>query len=141
DAVLAAYAFDPGQPPILAHRAEIDRHFARASVEEIYDSLSSDPGAFAAQTLETLQTKSPASLKLAFRLIKDARRMSFEDCLRTEWAIVSRLHEATDFAESVRALIIDKDNRPRWNPSRLSEVGDQAIARSFAPPAGAPLDL
>jgi enoyl-CoA hydratase len=141
DATLAANAFEPGQPSILARRAEIDRHFGYDSAEAVFAGLAADPSDFARETLKTLETKSPTSLKLAFRLIREARSKSFEDCLRTEWSVVCRLHEASDFAEGVRALIIDKDNTPRWNPPRLAEVSDEAIARSFAPPPGAPLDL
>jgi enoyl-CoA hydratase len=51
------------------------------------------------------------------------------------------MDERSDFAEGIRALITDKDNRPRWNPSRLDQVRDADIARYFEPAEGAPLDL
>jgi enoyl-CoA hydratase len=140
DDVLARHALDPGPSAIAGRRAEIDRHFDRPSVEAIFESLAADPGAFAAETLKGLGTKSPTSLKLAFRLIREARERSFEDCLRAEWAVVSHLHEATDFAEGVRALLIDKDNQPRWNPPDLAGVSEAALARSFSLP-DVPLDL
>jgi enoyl-CoA hydratase len=141
DVVLARHAFDPGPAPIAGLRSEIDRHFDQPSVEAIFRSLAADPGEFARETLKTLGTKSPTSLKLSFRLIREARSKSVEDCLRAEWGLVSRLHEAGDFAEGVRALLIDKDNNPRWNPPGLAETSDAVIARSFTPPPGAPLDL
>jgi enoyl-CoA hydratase len=139
-AVIARYALDPGSSALAGRRAEIDRHFDRPSVEAVFESLAADPGAFAGETLKGLRTKSPTSLKLAFRLIREARDKSFEDCLRAEWAVVSHLHEATDFAEGVRALLIDKDNNPRWNPPDLAGVSEAALARSFSPP-DVPLDL
>lgn len=132
---------EPGPAPIMAQRAAIDRHFGQATLARAMESLTTDPGDFAKATLATLAARSPTALALTFRLMRDGRRKSFEDCVRMEWNIVSRMDEHSDFAEGIRALITEKDNKPRWNPSRLDQVEDAVIARYFEPAGGAPLDL
>jgi enoyl-CoA hydratase/carnithine racemase len=104
-------------------------------------SLAADPGAFAQSVLATLSTRSPTSMALTFRLLREGRRQAFEDCIRREWGIVSRMDEHSDFAEGVRALLVDKDNRPRWNPPHLDQVREDVITRYFEPAEGPPLDL
>ncbi len=61
--------------------------------------------------------------------------------MRAEFRIVSRVIEAHDFYEGVRAVIIDKDNKPRWRPATLAEVADAEIERYFAPLGGGELAL
>ncbi len=141
DAALDRYRQAVGPAPILARRAEIDRHFGQATLREVMRSLAEDTGDFATATRATLATRSPTALALTFRLMREGRRKSFEDCVRMEWNIVSRMDEDSDFAEGIRALIVEKDNKPRWNPSRLDAVDDATVARYFEPAAGAPLDL
>jgi enoyl-CoA hydratase len=53
--------------------------------------------------------------------------------MRTEFRIVSRVIHGHDFYEGVRAVIVDKDNAPKWRPASLAEVSDAEIARHFAP--------
>ena len=60
-------------------------------------------------------------------------KLSFQACMQTEFRIVSRVIHGHDFYEGVRAVIVDKDNKPRWKPSALAEVAPQDIARHFAP--------
>jgi enoyl-CoA hydratase len=59
--------------------------------------------------------------------------LSFEECMRTEFRIVSRVVHGHDFYEGVRAAVIDKDNAPRWQPATLDGVSDEAVAWHFAP--------
>jgi enoyl-CoA hydratase/carnithine racemase len=141
DRVLDRHRREPGPAPILAQRAEIDRHFGQATLAGVMASLAADPGDFARATMATLATRSPTALALAFRAVREGRRKSFEDCLRMEWNIVSRMDERSDFAEGIRALITEKDGKPRWSPPRLEQVQDEVVARYFEPPEGAPLDL
>jgi enoyl-CoA hydratase len=51
--------------------------------------------------------------------------------MRAEWRIVSRVAYGKDFYEGIRAVIIEKDNRPRWRPATLAEVGEAEIERHF----------
>ncbi|MGH6880008.1 MAG: enoyl-CoA hydratase/isomerase family protein [Hypericibacter sp.] len=141
DAVLDRYRQVPGPAPILAQRAEIDRHFGQPTLRDVMRSLEEDASEFAKTTLATLASRSPTALALTFRLMREGRRKSFEDGVRMEWNIVSRMDEHSDFAEGIRALIVEKDNKPRWNPARLDAVDDATLARYFEPAAGPPLDL
>jgi enoyl-CoA hydratase len=139
DAVLAAFAEPPGEPAVMARRAAIDRLFAADRVEAVLGALDGAAAAgdgdasWAAATTATIRTKSPTSLKLALAQVRRGGDLSFEECMRTEFRIVSRLIHGHDFYEGVRAVIVDKDNAPRWRPTTLAEVSDAEIARHFAP--------
>ena len=127
----------PTEPPKLAtHRALIDRCFAKPSVEQILAVLAAEPDSFAADTLATLRAKSPTSLKIAHRQIRAGRDLDFDDCMRMEWRMVNRVIAGHDFYEGTRAAIIDKDRAPRWQPARLEDVTDAAVAAYFAPLPG-----
>ncbi|MGH6990017.1 MAG: enoyl-CoA hydratase/isomerase family protein [Stellaceae bacterium] len=133
DTAIGGLAQDPGTPRLAAHRAIIDRCFARDSVEEIMAALAAEPDAFAAETRATLAAKSPTSLKLTHRQITAGRGRDFLDCMRMEWRMVNRVIAGHDFYEGTRAAIIDKDQSPRWRPARLEEVTETAITAYFAP--------
>jgi enoyl-CoA hydratase len=147
DAVLAAFAEPAGEGPIMARRAAIDRLFAGAQVEDILAALdreaASDGGdaEWAGNTAATMRTKSPLSLKLALAQVRRGRTYDFETCMRTEFRIVSRVIHGHDFYEGVRAVIIDKDNKPRWQPATLAEVSTAEVERHFAPLGGQELVL
>jgi enoyl-CoA hydratase len=147
DALLAAFAEPAGEGPLLARRAAIDRLFAGATVETILDALDRAAGsgdadaAWAAETAATMRSKSPLSLKIALQQVRRGRTWDFEACMRAEFRIVSRIIEGHDFYEGVRAVIVDKDNRPRWRPPALAAVGEAEVERHFAPLAGGDLAL
>ena len=139
DALLAAFAEPAGEGPILARRAALDRLFAGDSVEAILVALdreaasSSADADWAGKTAATMRVKSPLSLKLALAQVRRGRAWDFETCMRAEYRIVSRVIDGSDFYEGVRAVIVDKDNRPRWRPATLAEVSADEIERHFAP--------
>jgi enoyl-CoA hydratase len=131
DALLGAFAEPVGQ---VTHRAAINRLFAGDRVEDILDRLDSETGAereWAAKTAATIRAKSPTSLKLALGQVRRGRDWSFEDCMAHEFRIVSRIVYGHDFYEGVRAVIVDKDNAPRWNPPTLGDVTDAEIENHF----------
>ena len=138
DAVLAAFSEPAGEGPILARRAAIDRLFAGGRVEDILAALDNKAAAggadaeWAAKTAATLRTKSPLSLKLALAQMRRGPAWDFAECMRAEFRIVSRVIEGHDFYEGVRAVIVDKDNAPRWRPATLREVSDAEVERHFA---------
>ena len=115
----------------------IDRHFGHASVETIIASLETDASLFAAETLKTLKTKSPTSLKVAYRQVREGAKLSFEECMRLEFRLTNRFMRGHDFYEGVRAVIVEKDNAPKWKPATLEGVTEADVAAYFAPlPAG-----
>ena len=139
DATLAAFAESLGQGPIAARRGAIDRLFRGDRVEDILATLdgaaaTGEPDAeFAAASAATIHAHSPTSLKLALAQLRAGASLSFDACMRTEFRIVSRIIHGHDFYEGVRAVIVDKDNAPRWRPLALADVSDAEIARHFAP--------
>ena len=133
-AALHSFAADPGEAKLLAHRTDIDRLFASDVLEEVYAALEADTSAFARETLATLRTKSPQTMKVSLKLLKDGAGMaSFADEMRQEYAVGTRVVQRHDFLEGVRAVIVDKDNAPRWNPATPEGVSDHVIDQIFAP--------
>ena len=132
DALLGAFTEPASAGPVSALRPAIDRHFAAATVEDILARL--DAGEPPAGTLAaTIRGKAPLSLKIALAQVRRGPHWSFDDCMRAEFRIVSRIVRGVDFYEGVRAVIIDKDNAPRWRPASLAEVTDAEVERHFAP--------
>ena len=119
---------------LLDHRADIDRLFASDTLEEVFAALEADGGDFAAQQLAILKTKSPQSMKVSLRLLYDGSLMqSFADEMRQEYAVATHVVQRHDFLEGVRAVIVDKDNSPRWNPATPEAVTGHLIDQIFAP--------
>jgi enoyl-CoA hydratase len=147
DAVLAAFSEPAGEGPIIARKAAIDRLFAGSSVEAILAALDGEAGSddadadWAAKTAASIRAKSPLSLKLALAQVRRGRTFDFATCMRAEFRIVSRIIQGHDFYEGVRAVIVDKDNAPRWRPASLGEVSDAEVERHFAPRAEGELPL
>jgi enoyl-CoA hydratase len=147
DAVLAAFSEPAGGGPIMQRMAAIDRLFAGDMVENILAALDreavcgSADAEWAQKMAATLRTKSPLSLKLALAQVRRGRDWDFETCMRMEFRIVSRIIHGHDFYEGVRAVIVDKDNQPRWRPATLADVGEADVERHFAPLHGAELVL
>ena len=109
-----------GQETVLAILAALDREAEKGSV-------------FARETAATMRSKSPVSLAIALEQMRRGGSLTFEEAMRTEFRIVSRVIEGRDFYEGVRAAIIDKDGAPKWDPSALDFVAPGDIARYFEP--------
>jgi len=119
---------------VLAHGQEIDRLFAADTLEEILTALEADGGEWAVRQLAVLRTKSPQACKVSLRLLRDgALTTDFAEEMAREYAVASRVVQRPDFVEGVRALIVDKDNAPRWNPATPEGVTDTMIDHIFAP--------
>ena len=101
------------------------------------------PGEWAQKTAATLAQKSPKSLKLTLAAIRNARALgSLEEALNVEYRLCVRLFEDGEFIEGVRALLVDKDRKPKWSPARLAEVTPELVAAYLAPlPADEELGL
>jgi enoyl-CoA hydratase len=139
DAILGAFEQPAGEVAVVAHQAAIDRLFIGAEVEHILAVLDAEAGrngahaAFAAATTALMRTKSPTSLKLVLEQMRRGATLDFAECMRTEFRIVSRVVRGHDFYEGIRALLIDKDQAPRWRPSALADVAAADVERYFAP--------
>jgi enoyl-CoA hydratase len=132
--VLRALSAVPPTPAIAEPAELIRRHFASDRLEDIIASLACDPGDWAQATLAALRTKSPLTCKVALRqLATGACLPDFAANMAMEYRIASRLMLLRDFAEGVRAVIVDKDNNPQWNPARPEDVSEMALDAIFAP--------
>ena len=133
EALLAQFHVDPGPAPLLAHRAELDAAFGQGSVEAILAALEAGSDWARAQAL-ALRTKSPQTLKVAFRqLALGLAAPDFAANMAMEYRIGARVVQRHDFLEGVRAVIVDKDNAPKWDPATLEGVGEELLDAIFAP--------
>ena len=133
EALLAQFHVDPGPAPLLAHRAELDAAFGQGSVEAILAALEAGSDWARAQAL-ALRTKSPQTLKVAFRqLALGLAAPDFAANMAMEYRIGTRVVQRHDFLEGVRAVIVDKDNAPKWDPATLEGVGEDLLDAIFAP--------
>ena len=134
EAILDGASVAPPEARIAANRERIDRLFASDRYEDILQALDADGSDWAAKELETLGGKSPQACKVSLRLLADGAKMAdFADEMRQEYAVASRVVQRHDFVEGVRALLIDKDNAPRWDPPTPEGVTDHLIDTIFAP--------
>lgn len=133
DAVVAAFAEDPGPVQIREHARVIDRCFSAPTVAGIVDALEAEDGYFAIETADTLRTKSPTSMLVTHRQLRSGDGLDFEAAMRREYRMACAFLAGHDFFEGIRAAVIDKDRKPRWKPTRLEDVGEAEIARYFAP--------
>jgi len=113
---------------------KINRLFASDRYEDILAALEKDGSEWAAKELDALNTKSPQTCKVALRQLREGAAMpDFAAEMVQEYAIGSRVVQMHDFLEGVRALIVDKDNSPKWNPPSAEAVSDEWIDAIFAP--------
>jgi enoyl-CoA hydratase len=132
--VLSAMAVHPPEARIEANATQIARHFASDRLEDILASLESDDSEWAAKELATLRIKSPQACKVALRQLHDSLACAdFAENMVMEHRIAARVINLPDFAEGVRAVIVDKDNTPKWNPATPEGVTDAMIEAIFAP--------
>jgi len=140
DALLGAFAEPAGPGRLMA--TAIDRLLGGEGVENIlsrldWEAATSGPdAAFALATAASIRTKSPTSLKIALAQMQRGASLDFAECMRTEFRIVSRVMRGHDFYEGVRAVIVDKDQKPRWQPATLEAVAAAEVEHYFAPLAG-----
>ena len=132
--VLASLSETPPPARIEANAAAIAKHFASDRYEDILSSLEADDSEWAAKEHATLSTKSPQTCKVALRQLADSAKMDdFADNMRMEYRIASRVLTRPDFAEGVRAVIVDKTNDPKWDPATPEGVTEELIDSIFAP--------
>jgi enoyl-CoA hydratase len=134
ETVLTEFEGDAGRPTLAAHQDEIARLFAGGSVEAIVDALKAADSDWAREQLKVLATKSPQTMKVAFRQLRlGGQARSFTEHMAMEYRIGARVVQRHDFLEGVRAVIVEKDNAPRWNPPTLEAVSEAILDSIFAP--------
>ena len=127
------------RPQNLFDRDRIDRHFSLNSVLAILDSLEADGSPWAAETAGALRSRSPLMQCVTLEQLRRGRTMALADVLRMERNMMRHCFHlrpglASETLEGIRALAIDKDNRPNWKPARIEEVDPQEVAAFFDSP-------
>lgn len=113
---------------------KIDLHFNYETVEEIIVSLDEAARAgddWAVKTREIILSKSPTSLKVSLRQLQKGKNLSLASCFNMELSLSINFMKSHDFYEGVRAVLVDKDRNPKWNPSELSEVSEENVEQFF----------
>jgi enoyl-CoA hydratase len=138
-ATVKARAVAPGAGALAAQQEAIDLHFSRPGLMEIIDSLSADPSAFAKATVAALHKRSPLMMAVTLAQVRQARHLTLAQDLRMERDMVRhcfhlRPGTASETVEGIRALAVDKDHAPQWNPSDLAHVTPEMVQAFFVSP-------
>ena len=131
-AVLADAAV-PAPPGVLPGVADaVRRCFAADSVAEILRRLEAEGTDWARETLGQLRAASPSAVLWTFELIRAGAGRTLPQALEADFALTGPVTGHPDFAEGVRAMVVDKDRTPRWSPARIEDVDPAAIRAMFA---------
>lgn len=151
DEAIGAVTEPAPESELWAHRGWIEDCYGQDTAEQIMAALQ-DGGqhagedgtrqSSAAAAAETLRIKSPTSVKVTLASLRRARGLdSLAQALDTEFRLVTHLLRGNDFAEGIRAQLVDKDRNPRWSPATLEEVTEQRVAEHFQTPESGELGL
>ncbi|XP_019728344.1 3-hydroxyisobutyryl-CoA hydrolase, mitochondrial [Hippocampus comes] len=126
-------SLDSDKPFVLEKQmADIDRLFDSATMEGVMHNLKADGSEFAKKQVQTLSKMSPTSLKLTFKQLQLGATLSLRDVLVIEYRLSQACMRGRDFYEGVRAVLVDKDQNPKWEPPTLEEVPDASVERCFS---------
>ncbi|WP_224249828.1 enoyl-CoA hydratase/isomerase family protein [Hyalangium gracile] len=131
--VLSSFSTDAGPAPLRAQQEAIDRCFAADRMEDILSALAAEGTAWAEETRATLARMSPTSLKVTLRQLRRCRSLPYTEVAALEYRLSQSVTAHPDFREGIRAVLVDKDQRPRWNPATLAGLRDEDVEAFFAP--------
>jgi enoyl-CoA hydratase len=123
----------PADSKLKAVQEEMDEVFSETCVEEMVHALERRSSEFAAKQRKILLSKSPTALKVTLRQMREGANLSFRDCMNMELGLSMQFVEGADFYEGVRALLIDRDNQPVWQPDHLGDISDATVSTYFSP--------
>lgn len=104
---------------------QINSCFDKPTMEDIISALEQDGTEWALQQIEVLNKMSPTSMKITLRQLQEGSKLNLAECLKMEYRLSQRFMEGNDFYEGIRAVLVDKDNSPKWNPSSLADVSKE----------------
>ncbi|HUG24019.1 enoyl-CoA hydratase/isomerase family protein [Piscinibacter sp.] len=138
-AAIAAAAGPAPQAVLAAHRSAVDLHFGCSDLSGVVRSLQGDGSEWARRTLADLLERSPLMMAVTLEQLRRARTMELADDLRMERDLVRRCFHlrpgaASETVEGIRALAVDKDHAPHWNPPRIDDVTAEMVAAFFESP-------
>jgi enoyl-CoA hydratase/carnithine racemase len=127
----------PDAPLAKLHDA-INEHFSKPSLQLVAESLQhetrTDYKNWAATTLTAMQKRSPTMMAVALEQVRKGRDIDdLADAFRLELAMLNGCFTQGDFREGIRALIVDKDQSPKWNPPTIEQVNAESVKKFFKP--------
>ena len=132
--ILEELSVAPPAARLAGNAEKIDRLFAADTLEGIIAALTADPSGWAAKELKAVALKCPTSGKVALRqFLQGAEFTDFADEMALEYRLAARMLMRSDFSEGVRAVLVDKDNAPRWDPATPEGVTPAMLNAIFAP--------
>ena len=116
-----------------ARLAEAGHEVAWIARGEHLAALKADGSAWAAGMIERLSGLSPTSMKVSLRQLRLGRTMSYDRIVTMEYRLSQACMIGRDFYEGIRAVLVDKDKTPRWQPASLDDVSNDMVASYFEP--------
>ncbi|TAK71734.1 MAG: enoyl-CoA hydratase/isomerase family protein [Gammaproteobacteria bacterium] len=120
---------------LMPQQADVDACFSADTIEMILETLHSSSSSLCKEAAQVMTKKSPTSLKVTLRALQIGKQLDFDACMQQEYRLVSHFINSHDFLEGIRAIIIDKDQTPHWQPDSLQKVTPEAVNQYFAPVA------
>ena len=134
DEVLAGYGSLPEEPGVIETNGEmIDRCFADDKVLDVIANLRKEESTWARKQADIIESRSPVSLKVSLAHLRMTRPMSFDEVTAQDFILAQHFVRGHDFYEGVRAVLVDKDNMPVWEPKTLDEVSNLMVQDYFHP--------
>lgn len=140
---LAGLAGEAGQSVLSTQRTAIDEHFSGASVPAIQESLDGESRPemteWAEKTRTLIDRHSPLAMAVALELVRRGRELSLPQAFALELHLDRQWFDHGDIVEGIRALLVDKDKTPQWQPPTLEQLQPRQVAgffESFRPPTG-----
>lgn len=130
--MIKKYSTKPAERSLLKEmEEEINSHFRYDTVEEIISSLENASSEFAAETLKILTSKSPLSLKVSLKQLRDGKVKTVRECFETDYVLALNFLKHRDFYEGIRSVLIDKDRNPQYQYKKLEDVSEQFVKSFF----------
>ncbi len=134
EAILADLSATPPHARLAGNVERIDRLFAADTLEEIIAALEADPSRWAGKELAAVASKCPTSAKVALRQFAASKsKADFAEEMALEYRLAVRMIARPDFAEGVRAVLVDKENTPAWHPADPASITEAELDAIFAP--------
>ncbi|MFO1025194.1 MAG: enoyl-CoA hydratase/isomerase family protein [Acetobacteraceae bacterium] len=130
--VLADFAETLPPFSLADHLDAIERCFTAETVPDIIAHLEREDADWAKAALKALRTVSPSALYWTLQALRNGANMNLPEALDAEFRLTKTTMAHPDFAEGVRAMVVDKDRQPKWSPPRIEDVDPAVIARLFA---------
>ncbi len=133
--VIERFAEPVGSSSLLSNSKEIASCFSEKSVEDIIAALEASENSWSQNVAMELRKKSPLSLKVTLKALRKAVKLDFDESIAMEYGLMQHFLQGHDFFEGIRAVLIDRDHQPNWQPATLAAVKMQDVNQYFVMPA------